>query len=81
MWQEMENITVSKDLKETISGADVIVYAVGHDEYLQHQPEKIVELCGKKPLIIDCSNFVNDEKVAIYKKLQCPVKAVGKGIF
>ncbi|MBM4399623.1 MAG: nucleotide sugar dehydrogenase, partial [Candidatus Cloacimonetes bacterium] len=51
----------------------------GHDEYKSHNPETVVGLSGKKPLIIDCSNFLSDEVIQQYKALGCKVKGVGKG--
>ncbi len=78
-WAEMENVPVHDNIEEAVKDADVIIYAVGHKQYKDYRPENIVQMSGKKPLIMDCSNFLNDAKVAEYKRLGCVVKGVGKG--
>lgn len=78
-WPEVEEITVLNKMEEVLTEADVVVFAVGHDEYKNLQPEKLISLTGKKPLIIDCSNFLNDDIIKQYLKLGCKVKGVGKG--
>ena len=78
-WAEMETEKVYNDLMEVLPGSDVVVFAVGHKEYLNLEPAKVVEMCGTKPLIIDASNFLTDEKIIEYLKLGCEVKGLGKG--
>jgi nucleotide sugar dehydrogenase len=78
-WAEMENIPVLSDRSKTIQDADVIIYAVGHEEYRNYEPEEIIRQSGKNSLIIDCSNFLTDEKIEKYLRLGCKVKGVGKG--
>lgn len=78
-WPEIEEISVLTKLEDVLPEADVVIFAVGHAEYRNIKPETILQLSGKKPLIIDCSNFLNDDKVKEYLKLGCKVKGVGKG--
>jgi len=78
-WAELEETKVLADLKEALAGADVVVFAVGHEEYHKLTPQEVVELCGTKPLIIDCSNFLADDIIKTYLNLGCKVKGVGKG--
>ena len=78
-WPEVEEITVYRNLEDVLPEMDVVVFGVGHDEYKNLKPENVVQLCGMKPLIIDCSNFLSDETILQYKKLGCKVKGVGKG--
>ena len=78
-WPEMDMEYIEKDMKKTLEGADVVVLAVGHAAYMNLTPEDMVELCGTKPLVIDCSNFLKDEKIKAYTNLGCKVKGVGKG--
>ncbi|HOD18215.1 MAG TPA: nucleotide sugar dehydrogenase [Candidatus Cloacimonadota bacterium] len=79
VWAEVDDITVYNKLEDVLPGADVIVFAVGHDFYRQLQPEEVVKLSGNHPLIIDCSNFLSDDLIRQYKQLGCKVKGVGKG--
>lgn len=78
-WAELEETKVLSDITDALKGAEVVVFAVGHDCYHQIKPEELLELCGTKPLIIDCSNFLSDEKIKHYMALGCKVKGVGKG--
>lgn len=78
-WPEMENVQVMQDLKKVMKDADVVIFAVGHSEYKNIKPAELLQISGTKPLIIDCSNFLTDEKISKYLKLGCKVKGVGKG--
>ncbi len=78
-WHEVGNMRVEKNIKKSLSDADIVIFAVGHKSYLDLKPEEVVKACGKSPLIIDCSDFLTDEKIINYLKLGCEVKGVGKG--
>ncbi|HNT52605.1 MAG TPA: nucleotide sugar dehydrogenase [Candidatus Syntrophosphaera sp.] len=78
-WPELEDSNVESELKAVLPGADVVVFAVGHDQYKDLKPADMLALCGTKPLIVDCSNFLSDATLAEYKKLGCQVRGVGKG--
>ncbi|MDO9577458.1 MAG: UDP binding domain-containing protein, partial [Candidatus Cloacimonadales bacterium] len=78
-WAELETEEVYNDLDKVLKDAEVVIFAVGHSEYKNIEPEYLVKKCGTKPLIVDCSNFLSDEKIKQYKDLGCKVKGVGKG--
>ena len=78
-WDELEEVLVEKDLSRTLKDADVVIFAVGHKLYLDIEPQDLVNLSKKRPLVIDCSNFLDDAKVNKYKGLGCKVRGVGKG--
>jgi len=78
-WAEMENIPIEKSISDALKHADVVVFAVGHSEYLEIEPDEVVKITEKRPLIIDCSNFLTDDKIKKYLKAGCKVKGVGKG--
>ena len=78
-WAELETEIVHNDLNEVLPEAEVVVFAVGHKEYIDLDPKELVEKCNTKPLIIDTSNFLTDEKIKQYLELGCKVKGVGKG--
>lgn len=78
-WPELEESQVESDLQAVLPGAEVVVFAVGHDQYKNLKPAEVLAICGTKPLIVDCSNFLSDETIAEYKKLGCQVRGVGKG--
>jgi len=78
-WAELETEDIYNDLNKIIPGSDVVIFAVGHSEYKNIDPAELVKISGNKPLIVDCSNFLSDEKIKQYKELGCKVKGVGKG--
>lgn len=78
-WPELDESCVEKDFDAVLPEADVVVFAVGHDQYRQLKPDFVVSQTGKKPLIVDCSNLLSDATLGQYKALGCKVKGVGKG--
>ncbi len=68
---------VEKDVSKSMVDADVVIFAVGHQKYEKLNPKEVVEYSGKLPLIIDCSNFLSDEKISKYIELGCKVKRCG----
>lgn len=80
VWSELEDAKVEKELNAVLPQADVVIFAVGHNQYKHLDPAEVVAMCqGKKPLIVDCSNFLTDKVINEYKKLGCKVRGVGKG--
>ena len=83
-WAEMSDpepirVYQKDEIKEALQEAEVVILAVGHSQYKNLAPKELVDMCGTKPLIIDCSNFIPDEKIKKYLELGCEVKGVGKG--
>jgi UDP-N-acetyl-D-mannosaminuronate dehydrogenase len=78
-WPELPEVKVEKNLYASLKGADAVVFAVGHKEYLKLEPARVVKATGKKPVIIDTQNLITDEQIRKYLKLGCRVRGVGKG--
>jgi UDP-N-acetyl-D-glucosamine dehydrogenase len=76
---ELVNIRVQHDLAAALGGAQAIIIAVGHEPYLQLDPDKIVEWAGAPLAVIDCFGILDDEKIRRYFELGCEVKALGRG--
>jgi UDP-N-acetyl-D-glucosamine dehydrogenase len=76
---ELVNIRVQHDLASAIEGVQAIILAVGHEPYLQLDPDKIVEWAGAPLAVIDCFGILDDEKIRRYFELGCEVKALGRG--
>jgi nucleotide sugar dehydrogenase len=70
---------VQKDLGATLKGADAVVIAVRHQEYLNLQPEKVVDMIGGHAAIVDCFGILDDIKIERYFDLGCEVKGLGRG--
>ena len=80
VWPEIPGAKVQKNLDKSLKGADAIVFAVGHEQYLKLNPSSVVKAAGKKKVaIIDTQNLITDENIKKYLKLGCEVLGVGKG--
>jgi UDP-N-acetyl-D-glucosamine dehydrogenase len=73
------NIRVQHDLATALEGAQAIILAVGHEPYLQLDPDKIVKWAGAPLAVIDCFGILDDEKIRRYFELGCEMKALGRG--
>jgi len=76
---KLQESTVQKDLKATLQGADAVVFAVRHQEYLNLEPEKVVRMIGGHAAIVDCFGILDDNKIERFFDLGCEVKGLGRG--
>jgi UDP-N-acetyl-D-glucosamine dehydrogenase len=67
------------NLDETIKGADAMVIAVRHQDYLFLDPDEMVKMAGKPMAVIDCFGILNDATIRRYFELGCEVKGLGRG--
>jgi len=67
------------DLAEALKGSDAVIFAVRHQEYLNLDPGRIVEMTGGPVAIIDCFGILDDDKIERYFDLGCEVKGLGRG--
>ena len=77
--KKLSELKVQKDLHKALYQADAIVLAVRHEEYLNLDPEKVIQSTGKPVAVIDCFFILDDEKIKRYLKLGCEVKGLGRG--
>ncbi|MFH1991448.1 MAG: UDP binding domain-containing protein [Pseudomonadota bacterium] len=77
--ENLSNLRVHKDLQETLPFADAVVLAVRHQDYLELNPDNIVQMTGRPAAIIDCFGILNDQKIRRYFELGCEVKGLGRG--
>ena len=75
----LQESVVQKDLQATLKGADAVVFAVRHREYLNLNPDQLVEMIGGDAAIIDCFGILDDAKIQRYFELGCEVKGLGRG--
>lgn len=73
------NIRIKDDLVEALSGVEALILAVPHSDYLQLDPERIVEWAGNPLAVIDCFGILDDDRIRKYFELGCEVKALGRG--
>jgi nucleotide sugar dehydrogenase len=72
-------IHVQHDLSSAVRGAEAIILAVGHEPYLQLDPEEIVNWAGAPLAVVDCFGILDDDRIRQYFELGCEVKALGRG--
>ena len=75
----LKDLRVNKNLKTTLKGADAVVLAVRHKEYLNLDPDAVVKMIGSPAAIIDCFGILDDVKIRRYFELGCEVKGLGRG--
>lgn len=76
---DLVDIRISKDLKESIKGAEALILAVPHSEYLQLEPDRIVKWAGGPLAVVDCFGILSDDQIKRYFELGCEVKGLGRG--
>ena len=75
----LKDLRVNKGLKTTLKGADAIVLAVRHKDYLNLDPDTIVKMIGFPAAIIDCFGILDDKNIRRFFELGCEVKGLGRG--
>jgi UDP-N-acetyl-D-mannosaminuronate dehydrogenase len=67
------------DLAEALQDSDAVVLAVRHQEYLNLDPDKVVEMTGGPVAVVDCFGILDDAGIERYFELDCEVKGLGRG--
>jgi nucleotide sugar dehydrogenase len=76
---KLSEMRMTPTLTETLRGADAMVIAVRHHEYLALDPDEILGMAGKPLAIIDCFGIFDDETIRRFFELDCEVKGLGRG--
>ena len=77
--ENLKNLKVEKDLPAMLKGAEALVLAVPHHDYLHLKPADIVKWAEKPLAVIDCFGILDDDTIREYFRLGCEVKALGRG--
>ena len=77
--RKLKALTVEPDLWDALKEADVMILAVRHRQFLDLDPEKVVEAAGGPLAVIDCFGILTDDKIRRYFELGCEVKGLGRG--
>ena len=75
----MESAVVEKGLKESLKSVEAIILAVPHRQYLNLNPDDIVQWAGGPLAVVDAFGILTDEQIKRYFELNCEVKALGRG--
>ncbi len=76
---KLTELRIEKDMWKAMKGADAVILAVRHSEYLDLDPDKVIKAVGKPCAIIDCFCVLDDNKIKRYFELGCEVKGMGRG--
>jgi UDP-N-acetyl-D-glucosamine dehydrogenase len=76
---KLTELRVQPDLGEALKGADAVVLAVRHKDYLKLDADKVIKMTGRSAAIIDCFGILNDAQIRRYFELGCEVKGLGRG--
>jgi nucleotide sugar dehydrogenase len=77
--EKLADLKMQKDIKSTLKGADAVIFAVRHKEYLALDPDALVAMIGRPAAIIDCFGILSDDTIRRYFELGCEVKGLGRG--
>jgi len=76
---DLAELRVGKDLDEALAGADAVIFAVRHEEYLKLTADEVVAKTGGSAVVIDCFGILSDDQIRRYFELGCEVKGLGRG--
>ncbi|MGD8445273.1 MAG: UDP binding domain-containing protein [Desulfobacterales bacterium] len=77
--ETLGDLRIMTNFKATLKGADAMVLAVRHQDYLSLDPEEVVNMAGTPLAVIDCFGILNDDAIRRYFELGCEVKGLGRG--
>ncbi len=77
--KKLESMLVIEELSEALAGADAVIFAVRHKQFLNLKPSDVVEAAGGPLAVIDCYAILDDDKIRQYFELGCEVKGLGRG--
>jgi len=76
---KLTELQVEKDLFSSMKGADAIILAVRHEQYINLDPEQVFKSVGGPVAVIDCFGILDDDTIWKYFELGCEVKGMGRG--
>lgn len=62
-----------------LCGSDAVIFSVRHKNYLDLDPDNVVETAGGPLAGIDCFGILDDTKIKCYFELGCEAKGLGRG--
>ena len=75
----LKQTVVEKDLEQSMKGAEAVILAVPHKQYIDLIPDDMVKWAGGPIAVIDAFGILNDYQIRRYFELGCEVKALGRG--
>lgn len=75
----LSDTRITQDLWPALRGVSALILAVRHSEYLDLDPDKVVEAAGWPIAVVDCFGILDDARIERYFELGCEVKGLGRG--
>jgi nucleotide sugar dehydrogenase len=77
--EKLSNLKIETNIDNAFKGADAIIFAVRHKQYLGIDPDELIKKTGNTVAIIDCFGILDDKEIRRYFELGCEVKGLGRG--
>ncbi len=77
--KKLKDLRMEPDLWGALKDADVVIFAVRHNEFLDLDPARVVEAAGGPLAVVDCFGILDDLQIRRYFELGCEVKGLGRG--
>ncbi|MHB8205717.1 MAG: nucleotide sugar dehydrogenase [Desulfomonilaceae bacterium] len=77
--KKLPELRIEKDLPTSLKDADVMILAVRHKQFMNLDPDDVVQYAGGPLAVIDCFGILKDEAIVRYFELGCEVKGLGRG--
>lgn len=77
--EHLDEFSMIPDLRDALEDADAVVIAVRHREYVDLQPDEVVDMTGGPVAVVDCFGILDDARIERYFELGCEVKGLGRG--
>jgi len=75
----LSEFRMAPNLADALKGAEAVVFAVRHQEYMNLDPDQVVKMTGGPVAVVDCFGILDDERIERYFELGCEVKGLGRG--
>ena len=77
--EHLDEFSMTPDLRDALEDADAVVIAVRHREYVDLQPDEVVDMTGGPVAVVDCFGILDDARIERFFELGCEVKGLGRG--
>ena len=75
----LKDLRIEPDLWQALKGADAVLLAVRHKQYLGLDPDAVFKAVGQPFALVDCFCILEDDQIRRYFELGCEVKGMGRG--
>jgi hypothetical protein len=77
--KKLRKLKIQKELDVAVKDIDALVLAVRHQQYIDLDLDRMVQLVGYPFTVIDCFGILDDRRAKHYFELGCEVKGMGRG--